>query len=222
MTMFPQPIEAVIFDMDGLLLDTEAVYERALMQAALLVGSDMPETFCRSMIGMPGQDCDALIQAFFGSKFPLVAFNAAFERDVERRLEAGVPVKAGAAELLDRLAARGLPTAIATSSSRRTAEHHLGRSGLIDRFAVVVTRDDVDRGKPHPDLYLEAAKRLGIAPERCLALEDSHHGIVAAHAAGTMAVMVPDMLLPTDAIRRLCVLIAQDLHEVRRLLERPD
>jgi HAD superfamily hydrolase (TIGR01509 family) len=222
MTIFPQSVDAVIFDMDGLLLDTEAVYERALVQAARLVGADMPETFCRSMIGMPGPECDALIQGFFGPEFPLAAFNAAFESDVERRLEAGIPVKAGAAELLDRLAARGRFTAVATSSSRRTAEHHLGRSGLIDRFAVVVTRDDVDRGKPHPDLYLKAAQRLGISPARCLALEDSHHGIAAAHAAGTMPVMVPDMLLPTDAIRRLCILIAQDLHEVRRLLERLD
>jgi HAD superfamily hydrolase (TIGR01509 family) len=218
MTIFPQPIEAVIFDMDGLLLDTEAVYERALMRAARLIGFEMPEAFCRSMIGVPGQECDALIQTFFGPEFPLGAFNRAFEADVERRLEAGIPVKVGAIELLDRLAVRGLPKAIATSSSRRTAEHHLGRSGLIDRFDFVVTRDDVDRGKPHPDVYLKAAERLRIAPERCVALEDSRHGIVAAHAAGTMPVMVPDILRPTDEVTRLCVLVARDLHEVRMLL----
>ena len=105
-------------------------------------------------------------------------------------------MKPGVVELLDFLAGRGLPLAVATSAGRATAEHHLGRAGLLDRFTALATRDDVERAKPHPDIYLEAARRLGVAPERCLAFEDSNIGLEAAHAAGTMAFMVPDLLQP--------------------------
>jgi beta-phosphoglucomutase-like phosphatase (HAD superfamily) len=89
---------------------------------------------------------------------------------------------------------------------------------LRARLPVVVTRDDVVRGKPHPDLFLKAAWAIGIPPERCLAVEDSFNGIRAAHAAGMMPVMVPDLLAPTPDIRALCVEIVADLHAVRQLL----
>ncbi len=111
-----------------------------------------------------------------------------------------------------------MKVAVATSATRRSADRNLGRSGLLRYFPVVVTRDDVARGKPHPDLFLRAAELLDVPPEECLAVEDLFNGIRAAHGAGMMPVLVPDLLSPTEEIRALCVRIAPDLHGLRALL----
>src|SRR5207302_1685493 len=119
-------------------------------------------------------------------------------------------VKPGAVELLDAAESARLPRAVATSSSRAKAMHHLRAAGIVDRFDAVVTRDDVVRGKPHPDLFLRAASALAIAPARCLALEDSYNGVRAAHAAGMPVIMVPDLLPATEEMRGLCHAILDD------------
>ena len=211
-------IDAVIFDMDGLIFDTERPIKRVIVDAALAVGFVMPEAFYQTMIGVPGPECDMLIQAHFGPAFPFQAFDAACRSEIARVLGEGVAVKPGAAELLGELHARQVPIALATSSGRVHAERHLGAADLRRFFSAVVTRNDVSRGKPHPDLFLKAAGDLGVAPERCLVLEDSHNGVRAAHAAGCLPIMVPDLLEANDEMRKLCVLIAGDLHEVRSLL----
>jgi HAD superfamily hydrolase (TIGR01509 family) len=211
-------IDAVIFDMDGLLIDTEAVYLEAYQAAAVLMGVELPVAFCHSLIGRPSPDCDRLIQEFFGPAFELDAFNNHADGHAARTLEAKVPVKPGAVELLAFLGERGLPLAVATSSSRRTTERHLGQAGLLGHFRTLATRDDVLRGKPHPDLYIEAARRLSVAPGRCLALEDSNNGLTAAHAAGMLAIMVPDIAPPTDEVRAKCAAVLPDLHAALALL----
>ena len=121
-------------------------------------------------------------------------------------------------EVLDRVRELGLPLAVATSSARQKALDHLRTAGLGDRFDAIVTRDDVRRGKPSPDLYLHAANALRVAPQRCLALEDSYNGVRAAHGAGMTVVMVPDLLPPTAEMRDLCHAIARDLHIVAAAL----
>ena len=131
-------------------------------------------------------------------------------------------MKPGAVELLDHLDARQAPRAIATSSSHGAVQRTLGPSGILPRFHAVVAAGDYARGKPNPDPFLTAADRLGVAPEACLALEDSHNGVRAAHAAGMMTVMVPDLLPATDEMRELCLTIATSLHEVRGLLDAED
>jgi HAD superfamily hydrolase (TIGR01509 family) len=218
--MLDKPIEAVIFDMDGLLIDTEAVYIKAYTAGAAIMGVEMPLAFCHSMIGTPSPECDRMIQEFFGSAFRLDDFNRHVDGHARQLLEAGVPVKPGAVDLLAFLGERGLPLAVATSSSRRTTERHLGRAGLLPHFRALATRDDVVRGKPHPDIHLEAARRLGVAPERCLAFEDSNTGLTAAHAAGTMAIMVPDLVPPTDEVRAKCRAVLPDLHTALELLRK--
>ncbi len=216
--MFAKPVKAALFDMDGLLIDTESVYIDALQAAATAMGRDMPLSFCHSMIGIPGPVCDGMIREFYGPDFAFETFAAHFGEHARHAFEAGVPVKPGAIELLDFFRDRGLPLAIATSSSQSTAAKHLGRAGLLDRFKAITTRDDVVNSKPHPDVYLEAARRLGVPPAHCIAFEDSNTGLTAAHAAGTMAIMVPDILQPTDEVRAKCVHIAPDLHAVLRIL----
>ena len=130
-----------------------------------------------------------------------------------------VPVKPGAVELLEFLRGRALPLAIATSSRPTTVDRHLGRAGLRHHFAAIATRYDVERPKPQPDVYLEAARRLGVAAERCIAFEDSNVGLAAAHAAGTMAIMVPDIVAPTEESRAKCLTVVPDLHAALRLLQ---
>lgn len=205
--------------MDGLLIDTEAVYLDALQDAARDLEVEMPMEFCHSMIGISGRECDVMIQNLYGAGFRIDHFRERFSGHAKRRLDMHLPVKPGVVEMLDFLARRGLKLAVATGSGRITADRHLARAGLIDRFAAVATRDDVLNAKPAPDVYLEAARRLGVAPEHCIAFEDSNVGLTAAHAAGTMAFMVPDILPPLPEVRAKCLRVFDDLHEARRLLE---
>ena len=216
--MLKKPVEAALFDMDGLLLDTEAIYIEAMEQAARSLGREMALDFCHSMVGVPEHECSLMIAAYYGEDFSIEEFRARFYGLLRGLLETGIPLKPGVVELLDFLAGRGLPLAVATSSARKTAERHLSHAGLLDRFTALATRDDVERAKPHPDLYLEAARRLGIAPERCIAFEDSNVGLEAAHAAGAMAFMVPDLLQPLPETRARCVDVLPDLHAALRLL----
>ena len=211
---FARPVAGVIFDMDGLLLDTERLYLDGLFKAAAAVDRVMTEAFALSMIGVPGKECVAMIETHYGAGFSMAAFNTAYDAVVEAALELDIPLRAGARELVAYLAAEGVPQAIATSSRRPTAERYLGRVGLLGHFAAIVTREDVENPKPAPDPFLAAAARLGLAPADCLALEDSHHGIAAAHAAGAMTIMVPDLLPATDAVRAKCIAVADDLHAV--------
>jgi len=122
-------------------------------------------------------------------------------------------------ELLDHLDAAAVPRAIATSSSHAAVQRTLGPSGILPRFDAVVAAGDYARGKPNPDPFLTAAARLDMPPEDCLALEDSHNGVRAAHAAGMMTVMVPDLLEATDEMRAKCLAIAESLHHVRDLID---
>ena len=216
--MLRKPVEAVLFDMDGLLIDTETVYIEAYHAAAETFGVEMSMALCHAMIGSPRMECDAMIQEHFGPEFQVDRFQLSFREHAERLMAQEVPVKPGTRELLAWLGERGLQLAIATSSRPTTVERLLGRAGLLGHFKAIATRYDVERPKPHPDVYLEAARRLGATPERCIAFEDSNIGLTAAHAAGTMAIMVPDILPPSDEARAKCVTIVPDLHAALALL----
>jgi HAD superfamily hydrolase (TIGR01509 family) len=211
-------IDAVIFDLDGTILDSERPIRDAVVEVVAALGFEMPDAFYATLIGVPGPECDLMVREYFGVSFPFDTYFENSNAKIAEALAGGIALKSGVREILAHLQQHATPLAIATSSSRRYVERQLHANALMPFFNTVATRDDVKRGKPHPDLFLKAAADLGIAPERCLALEDSHNGVRAAHAAGCVSIMVPDLLQATDEMRTLCHAIARDLHEVRRLL----
>jgi HAD superfamily hydrolase (TIGR01509 family) len=210
---------AILFDMDGLLLDTERLAMQSLASAAAAMDVDAPEAFRHAMIGVPADRCRVLVMERFGQAFPVDAYLADASRRMEEMIAAGaLALKPGVLELLADLDGFGMRRAVATSSGRAKAERHLRQVGILDRFDAVVTRDDVARGKPHPDLFLRAAAEIGVDPGECLVLEDSYNGVRAAHLAGATVIMVPDLLPSTDEMHALCALVISDLHAVRPLV----
>jgi HAD superfamily hydrolase (TIGR01509 family) len=216
--VLPRPVLAVVFDMDGLIFDTEPLYRDAIIAAAMDRGHDMPLPLCLSTIGLTSKETRAVLVAHYGPTFDFdTLWKAAADR-FETLVETQLYLKPGVVELLDALDKAGLPRAIATSSSHNSVQHHLAVHGITHRFPEVIAQGDYARGKPSPDPYLKAAERLAIDPAHCLALEDSYNGVRAASGAGMMTVMVPDLLPATAEMEKLCVRIVRDLCEVRDLI----
>ncbi len=215
MTLHLSPFSAVIFDMDGTLLDTEAVFRTIVFDVCGGLGYEMTDAVHLGMVGSSHEVTNALLVEAYGVSFPYALFDEQCRTIMRSRLEEAVPVKRGALEILDELRGRGIPAAVATSSKSHHAIPHLERAGLLGHFETIVTRDDVTHPKPHPEPYLTAARRLGIEPDRCLAIEDSHAGVRAAHAAGMQTVMVPDLVHPSDEVRELCAAVMESLDHVR-------
>ena len=200
--------------MDGTLLDTELVFKQIVWDVSRDLGFTMTSDIHGGMVGSSHEATNALLVEAYGVSFPYELFDAECRRLMHARMAEAVPVKAGVPELLRELKARRIPTAVATSSRSPHALGHLGTAGLLDMFQAIVTRDDVTHPKPHPEPYLTAARHLGVLPASCLAIEDSHSGVRAAHGAGMQTVMVPDLVPPTAEIRGLCTVLGS-LHEVR-------
>jgi HAD superfamily hydrolase (TIGR01509 family) len=205
--------DAVIFDMDGLMLDTEPLYRRSWQDAAQAMEREISDELYATFIGRGTDDCMRMLGAHFGPEFMLSEFlqrsRAAWRECVTQR---GIPHKPGLLELLEFFDAHALPRAVATSTKRENALFCLGE--LAARFHAIATGDEVQNGKPAPDIFLLAASRLGVAPATCLVLEDSDAGARAARAAGMNVVVVPDLLPPSPHATHVCA----SLLEVRNLL----
>ncbi|MGY6278353.1 HAD family hydrolase [Methylomonas sp. MgM2] len=189
---------AVVFDMDGLVLDSESGYFIAWEQAATEMGYRLSADFCKSLSGQPGRVISQRLFESLGSGFDIEGFYRLSGRiwhDLVRRQ--GIPVKSGFYELLDCIRERALPYALATNSRRSDAEQCLNWAGLADVFPTMICRDHVSNPKPAPDIFVKSAESLGAERPDCLVLEDSPVGIAAAVAAGCPCIYVPS-LLPAD------------------------
>jgi len=209
---------AVIFDMDGLMLDTEVLYRQVWRQAASELGYVLSHESYLGFVGRRAADCHEVFRATFGTDFPLSHFLARGETLYQEHIhQYGVPRKTGLLELLDDLDERGTPKAVATSTERTNALKHLGP--LADRFNSITTGDEVQEGKPAPDIFLLAAERLQVPPPQCLVLEDSEAGIAAATTAGMPCIMVPDLKPASEQAIAQAAGICASLHEVRTYLQ---
>lgn len=195
------PLRAVLFDMDGLLFDTEATLKRIWQQEAGRLGYDLHDTLYRELVGVPNVRCEQKLMEWF-QNFPLEEFRRAWKRVRElERSRNPVPPKKGAAELLARLDALGVPMALATSSSREAVERNREAFPQIFRFRAMVTIEQVERPKPDPDIYHQAARLLGVSTRECAIFEDSNPGMRAAIASGGRAIMIPDLVEPDPDVR---------------------
>lgn len=210
----PRRPSAVVFDLDGTLIDSEALVKEAHFAACEQMGVTMSEAQFLALVGMHREANDVQLRSYYGDDFPLDEFIANTRAHVGDRV---APLKAGALELMQTLDELALPFALATSSRRPWVDRHFAAHGLHERFRAVVTRQDCIEGKPHPEPYLNASRLLGATPSDVLALEDSYAGVESAHAAGCMTVMVPDLLLPTE-LERGRALVLTSLRDVAPLL----
>jgi HAD superfamily hydrolase (TIGR01509 family) len=214
----PRKVRAVVFDMDGLIFNTEDIYRDAVMATAADGNHDIPLAFYLSTVGLSGAATRLAFLERYGEGFDYETFWTTASNRFAEMARTQLRLKAGVVELLDLLDKLKLPRAICTSSRHEDVRNNLAIGGLVGRFQFVIAQGDYDGGKPHPAPFLKAAERLGVAPESCVALEDSYHGVRSATGAGMMTIMVPDLFPPTDDMKELCVGIAQDLHDVCSLI----
>jgi HAD superfamily hydrolase (TIGR01509 family) len=213
-------LSAVIFDMDGLMLDTEPVARAAWRQVLAEEGYTLSDELFLQLLGRTTEDTQAILRQALGRE--LSADNLALRKrahvwqHIDRH---GLAVKTGLVELLDWLNARSLACAVASSTNQPDATFKLSQAGLAGRFDTIVTGDQVAAGKPAPDIFLETARQLHIAATECAVLEDSDAGILAAHAADMLPLMVPDLKPPSPESLVLAHRIFPTLHEAKAFLE---
>lgn len=217
--MLPFLPHAVVFDMDGLLIESETLYRDSFLAASDEGGHGMQVETYQKVCGSPWDVITGTIFADYGADFPIDSFRDAWLRHLAVMMAEGVALKPGVVEILDLLDRLDIRRAIATSSRHDSVMRHLGPYDLLKRFDTIVARGDYSEPKPSPMPYLTAAERLGINPGRCLALEDSWHGVRSASSAGMMTIMVPDVAPPTEEMREKCIAVSTDLHAVAGLLQ---
>ncbi len=212
-------IKGVIFDMDGLMFDTERVYGVYWRQVSRELGYPMDDAAVAAMCGATRYFQIEALHARLGMDAPAEdIIDETIRRTREHIAHNPIPFKAGLVELLTALRERGLPAAVATGTRRVSADDMIARAQLSDYIDAMVCGDEVTACKPDPEIFLKAAALIGVPPQECLVLEDSFNGIIAAHAAGAQPVMIPDTMQPTDEIRALCAHVLTRLDEVIRLL----
>lgn len=210
---------ALIFDMDGLLLDTEGLYKRAWRQAANEAGFDLTDELYLKLIGITIADCELVLVENFGETFPLETFRTrAASLYKELHESEGLQLKPGVRELLIWAKENGIPCAVGTSTFTEEAKQRLEHHKLSEYFQAVIGGDMVDKGKPNPDIFLKAQGALGVPAANCLILEDAHSGLVAAKAGGMRSCLVPDLLPASAASRELAEVVGDSLHDIRSWL----
>lgn len=210
-------MKGAIFDMDGVLVDSEPLYQANWTQLAEAFGQTPNPNFPVAVGGTNGEEMRQVIRNFYPSVDPYAFQKACIARVGQIIDEQGVPLKAGVRELLQFFRARGIKIAVASSAARERILKNLQKTEILDAFDTVVSSLEVAHGKPEPDIFLAAARQLSLAPEECYVFEDSINGVRAGMAAGCAVVMVPDLAPPPDELN--VYKVCSSLCEVRTLIE---
>ena len=213
------PVVGVLFDMDGVVIDSERLFTRFWMESAADLGFPMTREQALQLRSLRREQGIEKMEAFFG---PAANFDEIRAHRIEL-MEAhiaryGVDEKPGIRKLLALLKEKCIPCAITSSSALAVVRERLGRLGILEGFTALCSGKDVPNGKPFPDIYLAGAAAIGVAPEMCLAIEDSPTGLEAAWRAGCMGVFVPDQDQPDDVTLSRCFARADSLLDVMELL----
>lgn len=216
-----QQIKGILFDMDGLILDTEKLYCRFWQEAARILGYPMTMEQALGMRSLNRHAGEAKLKSYFGEG---ISYTEVREKRIELMdafvEKEGVTTKPGILELLAFLQEKQIRTAIATSSPIGRTKKYLSSVHLENEFDAIVSGYMVEHGKPEPDIYVYAARQLGLKPENCIVLEDSPAGILAAYRTGCMPVMIPDLDEPDEETRKLLFAQAESLVQFREVLEK--
>lgn len=214
-------IKGIVFDMDGLMFDTERLSVRGWAFAGKQMGFDITEAMALKTLGLNIRDTERILRNVLGEGFD---FSGAREIKVDYMTSYiernGIPKKAGLTELLDYLTANHFKITVATSTERERAQYYFEKAGISKYFNKIVCGDMIEHGKPEPDIYLKASEILGVDPDECLALEDSPMGILSAYRAGVKPVMIPDLLQPDEKTSSLLYAKLSTLLDVIELLSK--
>jgi len=208
---------AVIFDMDGLMLNTEEPFVRLWPKIGEKFGYSITRDNVIRMIGISGENARSVMTQEYGVDFPYDKMREELRILYKREFENGVPHKKGLVYLLDRLCAARIPLGVATSTRRATALEMLGKAGVVERFTAVIGGDEVKNGKPAPDIFLLAAEKLGQPPRACVGFEDSTAGLMGLHAAGIKSIYIKDIVEPPQEVLASVWRRCNDLSEAASL-----
>ena len=214
---------AVIFDMDGVLIDTEKHYNAAWCQAATEAGFPFTREHALLLRSCEAKEGEKLMQGIFGPSFDYYAIRERRRELVRERLaQYGLEKKPGVEETLRFLRAKGIKTAVATATALDITKSHLTTIGVCDLFDSIVSAKNVAHGKPEPDVYMYACEQIGERPQDCMAVEDSPNGIMAAYRAGLRTVMVPDLTQPDEELTKYLYACVNSLSDLCELVDKED
>lgn len=210
-------LKAVLFDMDGLIFDTESIYKQSWQYAATEQGLTITDDFYQQFIGVQDPECERILSEHFQDAINMPRYKAVRDEHFHNLRNQDIALKPGFDALFYAIKQHGLLTAIVTSSHLPEVKHNFAGSEYLAQFDLVITAEDVERGKPNPDCYQMAYRHLDVDAKQCLVLEDSNNGTKAALAAKCQAVMIPDLLPPLPELEDK-VIIKASLEEVIPLL----
>lgn len=214
------PVKAVVFDMDGLMLDTERVIQYTWDVTGEKLGYENFGENILNTLGISRVQRNAYFMEKYGADFPLQKFLDGYHQVYEKVEQTqGIPKKKGLVELLHVLKEKKIPMAVATSTHQEHSVPELKKQGVLDYFQVVVTGDMVTKGKPDPEIYRTACEKLGVRPQEALALEDSYNGIRSAYRAGMKVIMIPDLLTEEEPVRECLYGKMESLQQVAEWIQ---